>query len=339
MAAETSRVPEQETNVLFTRNSVREVQPVRPATLEPPAAPPPVPRLAGFRGTFAWGLVRALRPRQWVKNVLVLAAPAAAGRVFEPAVLAPTAVAFVVFCLASSAVYLVNDTVDVEEDRRHPRKRFRPIAAGVVPRWLAVALAAVLATVALTAGALLTRPELTWVVACYVLIQLTYCLALKNQPVIDLAVVASGFLLRGIAGGVAAGLLLSQWFLLVAAFGSLFMVAGKRYSELVLLGDAAATRKTLQEYSASYLRFVWSLSAGVACTAYGLWAFEMVEAQDGVPWATISIAPFVLAILRYARDVDKGEAGAPEDIVWHDRGLLVLGLLWVLAVGLGVSGA
>jgi decaprenyl-phosphate phosphoribosyltransferase len=152
-------------------------------------------------------------------------------------------------------------------------------------------------------------------------------------------VVASGFLLRGIAGGVAAGLFLSQWFLLVAAFGSLFMVAGKRYSELLVVGDEAATRKTLREYSASYLRFVWSLSAGVACTAYSLWAFEMAKTQDNVPWATISIAPFVLAILRYARDVDKGAAGAPEEIVMHDRVLLVLGALWVLTVGVGVFSA
>ncbi|MGY1754918.1 decaprenyl-phosphate phosphoribosyltransferase [Blastococcus sp. SYSU D01042] len=300
---------------------------------------PPAPRLPGFRGSFAWGLVRALRPRQWVKNVLVLAAPLAAGEIFNAAIMRPTAVAFVLFCLSASAVYLVNDTIDVEEDRRHPRKRFRPIAAGIVPRWLALALAAVLFTVALVAAVLLTRPELALVLASYTVIQLAYCVFLKNQPVIDLAVVASGFLLRGIAGGVAAGLLLSQWFLLVAAFGSLFMVAGKRYSELVLVGDAAATRKTLKEYSASYLRFVWSLSAGVAVTAYSLWAFEMGETQDGIPWSTISIAPFVMAILRYAVDVDKGAAGAPEEIVLRDRVLLCLGVLWVATMALGVFSA
>jgi decaprenyl-phosphate phosphoribosyltransferase len=296
-------------------------------------------RPAGFRGTLAWGLVRAVRPRQWVKNVLVLAAPLAAGAVLDPDVMGPTAVAFVLFCLVSAAVYLVNDTIDVEEDRRHPRKRFRPIAAGIVPRSLAVGLAVVLFAVALVAAALVTRPELAWVLASYVVIQLAYCVLLKNQPVIDLAVVASGFLLRGIAGGVAAGLLLSQWFLLVAAFGSLFMVAGKRYSELVLLGEAADTRKTLQEYSASYLRFVWSLSAGVAVTAYSLWAFEMGKTQESIPWSTLSIAPFVLAILRYAVDVDKGTAGAPEEIVMRDRVLLALGIIWVTTVGVGVFSA
>src|SRR3954468_14550504 len=315
--------------------------PVPPVTNGAPAesASVPVqlaPRLQGWRGTFAWGVVRAVRPRQWVKNVLVLAAPLAAGKIFDLDVLAPTAVAFVLFCMSASAVYLVNDTIDVEEDRRHPRKRFRPIAAGIVPKPLAVAMAAVLFALALTAGVLLTRPALAWVLGSYVVIQLAYCLFLKNQPVIDLAVVASGFLLRGIAGGVAAGLVLSQWFLLVAAFGSLFMVAGKRYSELIVVGDAAATRKTLKEYSASYLRFVWSLSAGVTVTAYSLWAFDMAKHHHSVPWATISIAPFVLAILRYAVDVDKGAAGAPEEIVLHDRVLLGLGLLWAVVFALGV---
>jgi len=305
------------------------------AAVPPPTKAPLPPRIPGFRGSRPWGFVRSVRPRQWVKNVLVLAAPLAAGKVFDLDVLGPTVVAFLLFCLAASAVYLVNDTIDVEEDRRHPRKRFRPIAAGLVPRPVAIAMAAA----ALVLAVVFTRPALAGVLGAYVVIQLAYCLFLKNQPVIDLAVVASGFLLRGIAGGVAAGLFLSQWFLLVAAFGSLFMVAGKRYSELVVVGDAAATRKTLQEYSASYLRFVWSLSAGVAVTAYSLWAFEMAEGQHGVPWATISIAPFVIAILRYARDVDKGAAGAPEEIVMHDRVLLVLGALWVLAFGVGVFSA
>jgi len=305
------------------------------AARQPASVSPPDPA----RSSVAWGLVRGLRPRQWVKNFLVFAAPLAAGAVLDPDVLGPSALAFVLFCAASSAVYLVNDAIDVEDDRRHPVKRLRPIAAGIVSRRLAVGLAVVLFAVALVPAALFARPELVWVLITYIGLQLAYCLGLKNQPVLDLAVVASGFLLRGVAGGVAAGLVLSQWFLLVAAFGSLFMVAGKRYSELVLLGDDAETRRTLQEYSISYLRFVWSLSAGVAVTAYSLWAFEMGEGQAGVPWATLSIAPFVLAILRFAVDVDKGAAGAPEEIVLRDRVLLGLALVWVVTVCVGVFGA
>ncbi|HEU5484316.1 MAG TPA: decaprenyl-phosphate phosphoribosyltransferase, partial [Microlunatus sp.] len=175
--------------------------------------------------------VRAMRPRQWVKNLLVVLAPLAAGRLFEPAVLGGVALAFVAFCLVSSAVYLLNDIRDVDEDRLHPRKRFRPIAAGELGVPVATALAAVLGVGGLTLGFWVDR-GLGITLAVYVVIQVLYSTVLKHLPVIDLAVVSSGFLLRAIAGGVAVGVPLSQWFLLVASFGSLFMVAGKRYSEL-----------------------------------------------------------------------------------------------------------
>ncbi len=311
-------------SVLFTGNVV---------TGQPPVGVPP-DRPAGARAVAA-GVLRTMRPRQWTKNLLVLAAPLASGTVLEPSVLGPTLLALGLFCAAASGVYLLNDVRDVEEDRRHPRKRTRPVAAGVVPVPVAVAAGALLLTGAVACAAVLARPALTAVIACYVAISVAYSWALKDQPVIDLAAVASGFVLRGVAGGAAAGIPLSQWFILVAAFGALFMVAGKRYAELVALGEHSQTRRSLSEYSASYLRFVWSLSAGVASTAYCLWAFEM-RTGDGVPWTTISIAPFVLALLRYAVDVDRGLAGEPEEIVLRDRVLLLLGLLWVAAIGLAV---
>jgi decaprenyl-phosphate phosphoribosyltransferase len=225
---------------------------------------------------------------------------------------------------------------DVAEDRRHPRKRFRPVAAGVVPVPVAAVAGVVLLVGTLVVAALLARPALAGVLGAYIAISLAYSFFLKDQPVIDLAVVASGFLLRGVAGGAAAGIALSQWFLLVAAFGALFMVAGKRYAEVVALGEGAGTRRLLGAYSASYLRFVWSLSAGVTLTTYSLWAFELRKAHPGFPWETLSIAPFVLALLRYAVDVDRGAAGAPEEIVLRDRVLLGLGVIWLVFVVLGV---
>jgi len=287
-------------------------------------------------GGVAGGVVRTMRPRQWLKNVLVLAAPLAAGTLADPDVLLPTVLAFVLFCLAASGIYLLNDVHDVAEDRRHPRKRFRPVAAGIVPVPVAVAVGVLLLAGALVIAVVLSRPGLAGVLGAYVVISLAYSYFLKDEPVIDLAVVASGFLLCGVAGGAAAGIELSQWFLLVAAFGALFMVAGKRYGELVAVGEVAQTRKSLAEYSASYLRFVWSLSAGVACTAYSLWAFELRASHDGFPWETASIAPFVLGLLRYAVDVDRGQAGAPEDVVLGDRVLLGLGVVWVGLVVAGV---
>src|SRR6478752_10279 len=296
--------------------------------------PAPTPRLAAVNPAEA--VVRSMRPRQWVKNVLVVAAPVAAGDIGEPGVLGATAIAFVSFCLASSAVYLVNDCVDREADRVHPRKRFRPIAAGELSVGAAVAVAVVLAVLA--AGlAYAATWELLVLVIAYLGVQLLYSTWLKHEPVIDLMLVAAGFLMRAVAGGLAASLEISDWFLLVAGFGSLFMVAGKRYSELHTLGSEAGTRRSLVRYTASYLRFVWSTAAGVTIAGYSLWAFDNA-ASGSVPWLELSIIPFVGALLRYAVDIDAGTAAEPEDIVWRDRVLQGIGVVWLVALTLGVLG-
>ncbi|WP_243773991.1 decaprenyl-phosphate phosphoribosyltransferase [Actinomadura barringtoniae] len=283
----------------------------------------------------AAGLIRAVRPRQWVKNVLVLAAPFASGGLTDPVVIARSVVAFVVFAMAASAIYLVNDARDVAEDRVHPTKCRRPIAAGIVPVPLAIGVA-----VALVLGslgmALVTDPRLALVIGVYLAVQTGYCLGLKDQPVIDIAIVSSGFLLRAIAGGAAAGIALSQWFLLATAFGSLFMVAGKRYAEVRLFESTGAQiRKALTCYSASYLRFVWTLAATVLVTTYGLWAFEMNARTESI-WPLISMVPFAVGVLRYAVDVDGTAAGEPEGVVLGDRMLLALGVSWACALALAV---
>jgi decaprenyl-phosphate phosphoribosyltransferase len=273
-------------------------------------------------------IIRAARPHQWVKNVLVVAGPLAGGWPDGWTTTVSVIIAFVAFCLTSSAVYLVNDVIDIDADRAHPVKRFRPIAAGEVNPTVAVGVASMLIIAGLGTAVATGRWQLAVVLAIYAVIQLAYCLWLKNVAVIDLAVVASGFLLRAIAGGAAAGIFLSQWFLLVASFGSLFMVAGKRYSEVHLVGEgAAATRRILQEYSASYLRFTWGLAGSVTVTFYSLWAFDIGARQPLL--AQLSIAPFVLALLRYAVDIDRGAAGEPEAIVIGDRVLQVLGVVWL----------
>lgn len=284
----------------------------------------------------AW--LRAMRPRQWVKNVLVLAAPLAAGRLLDPAVLLASLWAFVSFSLVSASIYLINDSRDVVADRAHPKKRFRPIAAGELSIPTAYVLAAVTVAASLAIG-FWVEPLLGVTLASYWVLQVIYSLFLKHQPIIDLAMVAAGFLLRAVAGGVAAGLPLSQWFLLVASFGSLFMVAGKRYSELKELGTGAGTRASLERYTKSYLREVWSVSIAIVIMSYSLWAFEQSTLQLwGIPWTTISIAPFTLAVLRYAMKIDQGEAGEPEDVVLSDRILQVLAVLWVIPVAIAVFG-
>src|SRR5206468_2807323 len=220
-----------------------------------------------------------------------------------------------------------------EADRRHPVKRHRPVASGAVPVPMAVATGA-----ALIAGGFGLAMVVGWrfavVLAVYLGLTLSYTLWLKHVAVLDIAVVASGFVVRAIAGGVAARVPISQWFLIVASFGSLFMVAGKRHGEHLELGDdRASVRATLGDYPVSYLRYVWMIASAVTMTAYCLWAFEQqhVKTSGGLPLYELTIVPFVLALLRYALLLETGHGSAPEDLVLGDRPLLVIGLIWVLA--------
>ncbi|MCV7012041.1 decaprenyl-phosphate phosphoribosyltransferase [Mycolicibacterium madagascariense] len=292
------------------------------------------PPVAGPPSNLVSGVVKAIRPRQWVKNLLVLAAPVAAlGRDvrFDTHAIVDVLIAFVTFSFAASCIYLVNDARDVEADRAHPTKRNRPIAAGVVPVTLAYGLAVVLGAASLGL-AWSVSPNLALVMAIYLAVQLAYCFGLKHQAVLDICIVSSGFLIRAIAGGVAANIPLSQWFLLVMAFGSLFMSAGKRYAELQLAERTGAKiRKALESYTSTYLRFVWTMSATAVVLCYGLWAFERDRTGGGSLYA-VTMVPFTIAILRYAVDVDGGLAGEPEDIALRDRVLQLLAVAWIGSV-------
>lgn len=273
------------------------------------------------------GLITAMRPRQWVKNLLVFAVPLASGQIGQPGVIPKTLLAFAVMCAASAAVYLTNDILDRQADARHPVKRTRPIAAGQVGVPLAWTVAILLAATALGLPVALGIPDLTVLVLSYLLLQAVYVFWAKHQPVLDLACVATGFVLRAVAGGVAGGIWISTWFLTVTAASAMFVVAGKRYSELVTHGQDGGTRQGLREYSEGYLRFVWGVSVGIAVVFYGLWAAELGNGGSAM-WARLSVIPFVLLLLRYARDVDAGSAEAPEDLVWEDRVLQALGVVW-----------
>ncbi|MEZ7007051.1 decaprenyl-phosphate phosphoribosyltransferase [Streptomyces sp. AD55] len=298
----------------------------------PPAPAPP----AGL----ARGLLRTARPRQWVKNVLVVAAPAAAGQLFSLPVLTQTALVFALFTACSAAVYLINDARDAEADRAHPVKRHRPVAAGQVPVPVAYAVGAALGLLAPAAAAWLCPRPVPLLLIAYLALQLAYCVSLKHVLVVDLVVVTTGFLMRAMIGGPALGIPLSRWFLITTGFGALFMVAAKRYSEAVqMAGAQGATRALLTEYTTGYLRFVWQLAAGVAVLGYCMWAMEAggVPHTGLLPWRQLSMVAFILAVLRYAVFADRGTAGEPEEVVLHDRALALIGAVWVAMYGLAVA--
>ncbi len=293
-------------------------------------------------GGLLLGMIKACRPKQWAKNVLVFVAPAAAGVIDEPRILLHTLGGFVAFCLASSATYLLNDILDVESDRKHPTKCRRPIAAGIVPVPLAVAMAAVLfvAGVGLAAA---DNFQLAAVVAGYAVLTTTYSLFLKAIPVLDLVILSAGFILRLLGGAYAADVPVSNWFLLISLFGSLFIAAAKRFAEKQELGDRAAElRPTLGEYSVEYLGFARTVSVAALVMSYCLWAVERADGDpvaglaSASPWAQLSIVPFLIAVLRYALLVDQGKGSAPEDVILHDRQMQIMGVLWAIILMIGI---
>jgi decaprenyl-phosphate phosphoribosyltransferase len=299
----------------------------QPETRPPASAP-------RKRRSPARALVRAMRPRQWIKNGLVLAVPAAAGALGRGDVAVDTLTAFVAFCLASGGTYLLNDLADVDADRLHPVKRSRPIAAGEVSERTAT-IAAVVSLVAACAVALLAGVGLLAIVAAYIGLTTAYTRWLKHVPIFDIASVAAGFFLRAVAGGVAADLFISKWFLILSGGGSLFLVTAKRFAELRAAPDAGLRRPVLNEYSVEYLRTMLGTIAGVIVVAYCIWAFNR---GGGHSWPTAASAvPFVLGIMRYGLLVDQGHGEEPEQVLFGDRTLLGLAGVCLALLALGTA--
>ncbi len=290
----------------------------------------------------ARGLVRLSRPRQWIKNLLVFVAPGAAGVLLHWTVLWHSAAAFGIFCMAASGTYFLNDAIDAKADRNHPTKRYRPVAAGVVAVPLAISIGMGLLVVSTGLAVLLAGWHLGVVMALYGLINIVYSLGLKNEAILDLAAVSAGFVLRAVAGGVATGVALSNWFIIVASFGSLLIVTGKRSGEKQLLAesqaDDGAIRQTLGLYTPTFLRSVRTLSAAVTVTAYCLWAFErasQVHPGHDPVWFQLTIVPFVIALLHVLRLLDSGAGAAPEELAIRDHRLQIYGLCWVALFAIG----
>lgn len=312
-----------------------------------PAAPPAA--AAARPGQRPRGRLRAalvtLRPRQWVKNTLVIAAAGAAGALGRDDVPVRVGLAFVAFCMLASGIYAINDVRDADEDRLHPQKRFRPVAAGELEPSAATALGVGL----IAAGMILcaaVRPLLALVGGGYVLITLSYTLVWRHLLLLDLLAIAGGFVLRAVAGGVAAPVALSRWFLLVVTSAAVFVAAGKRYAELrrtdaVAMATGASVpgrRRVLEGYTERRLRLILSASAVVAVAAYLVWALELPDVR-GIPWRPLTVVPFAACLGRYGMLIGAGGGEAPEELVLRDPPLLLAGLIWLVLFALGVHAA
>jgi decaprenyl-phosphate phosphoribosyltransferase len=282
-------------------------------------------------------LLRACRPHQWLKNALVFAAPGAAGVLTEAHTFWRALAAFVAITGAASGTYLLNDVADREADRRHPKKRLRPIAAGQVSVRSATVAGVVLLLGSLVFAYWVNSWNLVGVVAAYVVLTVSYSLWLKHVAVADLVAVAMGFVLRAVAGAVATSVPLSNWFLICTSFGSLFVVTGKRYAEAIPASDNSESSGRAVPYEPTFLRVVLGTALSGTMLSYVQWAFEKdTAAGSSHPLYLVSIVPMMMAMLRYLLVLANGDGGAPEEVFYRDRPLQIFGLLWVIIFAVAV---
>ena len=269
-------------------------------------------------------MLRLLRPRQWIKNLLLFAALVFARQLVVPRSVALASLAFVAFCLASSSVYVVNDLVDAERDREHPEKRNRPIASGAVAPGAAATLAALLTLTALGMAFAIGRGFGAAVVV-YLGLSHFYSLAGKNVVVLDVLLVAAGFVIRAVAGALAIQVPYSDWFVLCTLFLAMFIAFSKRRAELVAIGGGAArSRPVLARYSERSLAAFTAASMAAAIISYSLYVQDVHErAGDAQKLLPFSVPFVIFVIFRYHLLVESGGAGEkPEEAVFQDRALL-----------------
>ncbi|MBX3082997.1 MAG: decaprenyl-phosphate phosphoribosyltransferase [Anaerolineae bacterium] len=286
----------------------------------------------------AWlrGLIRTMRPKQWIKNGFIFI-PVLFDRKISlnnPQPLINAMIAFGLFCLMSSAVYVLNDLVDVQRDQAHPKKKFRPIASGQLPIPIA-RIAAIILPIIAFGGALFFNVPLAIVIALYYLKDLAYSFYLKNVVVLDVLVLASGFILRIVAGVVVITVTnFSAWMYLCWGMLALFLAVGKRRQELVLMGsDAGSTRKILKEYNIDLLNDMLRMVMTGSIMSYSLYAIEARTSFGGQ--LMIFTIPFMIyGVFRYMYLIHvKGEGGAPDEVLLKDKPLLASVILFVLASG------
>ncbi len=271
--------------------------------------------------------MRAARIRQWSKNLLVFAAPVAAHGTGTPPAPRPVLLTYIVFCLLATGCYLANDVHDADEDRCHPVKRHRPLASGALAPRRAVIAAAVSMALGLVLATAVNWDTFT-VALAYVLLNAAYTLCLRGVVFVEMLAISAAFVLRVVAGATAGGLAPSGTFIAAVACGALLVVVGKRYADLVD-PSARGSRAALTRYSRASLRLMMTLACAAALAMYDAWAFT--SSASGLALSReLSTIPLMVALLRYRAIANRGNGGAPEQLLFANRGLQLLGLIWLL---------
>jgi 4-hydroxybenzoate polyprenyltransferase len=281
-------------------------------------------------------LLKSIRPQQWLKNLFIFAPLIFSENIFHRSMFLQSLLAFVVFCLLSGALYILNDLKDIEEDRLHPIKSKRPLAAGRLKKSQAITAFVVLSFVSLLLAAMVNR-EFLWVCLVYFVLQIAYSFALKHVVILDVFIVASGFFLRVIAGAVAIQVQISPWLLICTTLLALFLALSKRRHEILLLDEEAMNhRPILKEYSPYLLDQMISVATASTVIAYCLYTISGETIEKFGTNKLILTIPFVLyGIFRYLYLIhQKAEGGTPETLILKDRPLLFDIFLWIITAAL-----
>jgi 4-hydroxybenzoate polyprenyltransferase len=280
----------------------------------------------------AW--LRLIRPQQWVKNLFVMAPLLFSGRALDPAAQRSAVLAFVVFCLLASSVYVLNDVIDRESDRAHPSKRHRPIASGAIGAQVALAVAAILLTAAI-AAAYAVGPGLLLCAAAYLSLNVVYSIWIKHVVILDVFAISAFFVLRLLAGAAAVSVRPSVWLILCGGLLALYLGFAKRRHELVLLGEGSADhRAVLSQYTTAFLDQLSVVLLSVTIVSYIMYTLESETARQVGGEALSYSTVFVLyGVLRYLYLVHRHLDGNPTDTLLTDRSLLGAVTLWVLYCG------
>jgi len=281
-------------------------------------------------------LFKSIRPQQWLKNLFIFAPLIFSENIFNRSMFLQSLLAFAVFCLLSGALYILNDLKDLEEDRIHPIKSKRPLAAGELKKRQAITAFVILSFISLLFASLVNE-EFLWVCLVYYVLQIAYSFALKHVVILDVFIVASGFFLRVIAGAVAIQVQISPWLLICTTLLALFLALSKRRHEILLLDEEAINhRPILKEYSAYLLDQMISVVTASTVIAYCLYTISGETIEKFGTNKLILTVPFVLyGIFRYLYLIhQKAEGGTPETLILKDRPLLLDIILWIVSAAL-----
>lgn len=273
--------------------------------------------------------LKLLRPHHYIKNILIILPLFFSGTFLTSSVkIINVILAFVCFCLISSAIYIINDVRDKEQDKNHPRKSQRPIASGAVSVKAAMILLSVLLVIAGIISVVLLPPISSLFLLAYIVINLLYSFGLKNIPVWDVTCVASGFLLRLVYGAFVTGIVISNWLYLTVIAASFYMALGKRRNELLHKGEAS-TRKVLEKYTIGFLDKGSTVMLSLTIISYALWSFDAETVTNhGTNLLIWSVPVIILITLKYNLDIEKNTDGDPVEILAHDKSLIALVVLY-----------